>query len=120
MLKLRKLALCVALSSLVCGPVLAGPYAFNARQDAMGGAGVSSANYLSAPFYNPALLALSDDSDQVGLLLPVVGAAVRPDDVGELARGAAGFRTWRASVHRISLSPISTGGPLASTGRGSR
>ena len=80
MLKLRKLALCVALGSLVSGSVLAGPYAFNARQDAMGGAGVSSANYLSAPFYNPALLALSDDSDQVGLLLPVVGAEVFDKD----------------------------------------
>ena len=89
MLNVRKLLLSLALGSCVSGPVLAGPYAFNARQDAMGGAGVSSANYLSAPFYNPALLALSDESDQVGLLLPVIGAELFDED--DLANKADDF-----------------------------
>lgn len=61
-------ALTVAVSS-----AYAGPYAFNARQDAMGGTGVSGANYLAAPFYNPALLTHFDETDDFGVLFPVVG-----------------------------------------------
>jgi hypothetical protein len=41
----RKFAV-VAVSLICAFPVLAAPYAFNARQDAMGGAGVSSAHRL--------------------------------------------------------------------------
>jgi len=69
----KKSLLFVSLAVAV-GSVSAAPYAFNARQDAMGGTGVSGANYLAAPFYNPALLATADESDDFGVLLPVVGA----------------------------------------------
>ena len=68
--------------SLLALPVGATPFAFNARNDAMGGTGVASANYLAAAFYNPALMTRSDASDDVGLLLPVVGAELfDPDDL---------------------------------------
>lgn len=67
----------LALSS---GAVSAAPMAFNARQDAMGGAGVSTANYLSAPFYNPARLAMSEQGDKGGVMLPFVGAEVFDKD----------------------------------------
>jgi hypothetical protein len=70
----RSLSLWVAATlALTSSVATAGSYTFNARQDAMGGAGVSSANYLSAPFYNPARLAMADNDDQAGLLLPVIG-----------------------------------------------
>lgn len=74
----------LSLLTLALGAVgstaMAAPYAFEARQEAMGGTGVSSVRYLSAPLYNPARLAFSQADDQVGVLLPVVGAEVFDQD----------------------------------------
>ena len=64
----------------VSSAAMAVPYAFEARQEAMGGTGVASARYLSAPLYNPARLAFSNADDDVGILLPVVGAEVYDQD----------------------------------------
>ncbi|MEZ7860958.1 MAG: conjugal transfer protein TraF [Aeromonadaceae bacterium] len=64
----------------ISSTAMAAPYAFEARQEAMGGTGVASARYLSAPLYNPARLAFSKADDQVGVLLPVVGAEVFDKD----------------------------------------
>ena len=64
----------------ISSTTMAAPYAFEARQEAMGGTGVSSVRYLSAPLYNPARLAFSKADDQVGVLLPVVGAEVYDKD----------------------------------------
>ena len=64
----------------VSSAAMAVPYAFEARQEAMGGTGVASARYLSAPLYNPARLAFSNADDDVGILLPVVGAEVFDKD----------------------------------------
>ena len=69
------LALCAVSSA-----AMAVPYAFEARQEAMGGTGVASARYLSAPLYNPARLAFAKADDDVGILLPVVGAEVYDKD----------------------------------------
>ena len=81
MLKPRTLSLWIAGAlALSCGAASAAPFTFNARQDAMGGAGVSTANYLSAPFYNPARLAMSAKEDQAGFMLPVIGAEVFDKD----------------------------------------
>ncbi len=54
---------------------LAGSYAVDARASAMGGTGVVSSTYLTAPFYNPALAAIYRRNDNVGLLLPSLGVA---------------------------------------------
>jgi predicted Na+-dependent transporter len=51
----KLLATSIALASL---PATAANYAIEARGDAMGGVGVVSANFLTAPFYNPALVAI--------------------------------------------------------------
>lgn len=64
----------------VSSAAMAVPYAFEARQEAMGGTGVASARYLSAPLYNPARLAFAKADDDVGILLPVVGAEVYDKD----------------------------------------
>ena len=64
----------------VSSAAMAVPYAFEARQEAMGGTGVASARYLSAPPYNPARLAFAKADDDVGILLPVVGAEVYDQD----------------------------------------
>ena len=70
----------VATLALSSNIATASSFTFNARQDAMGGAGVSTANYLSAPFYNPARLAMSDKEDQAGFILPVIGGQLFDED----------------------------------------
>lgn len=51
-----------------------------ARNDAMGGTGVASSNYLAAALANPALMTRHDGSDDVGLILPGVGAQISDPD----------------------------------------
>lgn len=50
------------------------------RGNGMGNTGVTSANYLLAPFYNPALTAVYNGDDDFGLLLPAIGARVSDSD----------------------------------------
>jgi len=52
----------------------------DSRGNGMGNTGVASADYLVAPFYNPALTAHYRDNDDVGLLLPAVGASLKDSD----------------------------------------
>ncbi|MCC4833736.1 conjugal transfer protein TraF [Shewanella sp. 10N.7] len=59
-------------------------HSFDARALAMGGVGVSTADYLTAPFHNPALAANFKENDNVGLLIPSLGAHVNdPSDLIE-------------------------------------
>ncbi len=51
-----------------------------ARNDAMGGTGVASSKYGAAPLVNPALLAKSDATDDVSIILPSVGVMVSDPD----------------------------------------
>ena len=51
-----------------------------ARNDAMGGTGVATANYGSAAFINPALLAKSQPEDDITVILPAVGAQITDKD----------------------------------------
>ena len=46
---------------------------FDGRQDAMGGTGVSGANYKSGALYNPALVAKFNKDDDLAIILPTVG-----------------------------------------------
>lgn len=56
----------------------------DARSVAMGGTGVASANYLTASFYNPALVAHYNQTDDFGVLLPAVGISIHdPDDLNQ-------------------------------------
>ncbi|EPA8368730.1 conjugal transfer protein TraF [Vibrio fluvialis] len=52
----------------------------DARGNAMGNTGVTTSDYLLAPFYNPALTAVYRDRDSVGLLVPALGANIRDSD----------------------------------------
>jgi len=67
-LKLLSLSIMFAASS-----ASAANYAIEARGDAMGGVGVVSANFLTAPFYNPALTAIYRRNDDVGMITPSFG-----------------------------------------------
>jgi len=62
---------------------------FDSRSHAMGGTGVSSADYLTAPFHNPALGARYGESDDVGVLIPSVGAQLSDQD--EMISGLEDF-----------------------------
>ncbi|MEC4726087.1 conjugal transfer protein TraF [Shewanella sp. D64] len=72
-MKLLKVALCCVVLLPSC--VSAGQVYYEARSDAMGGAGVASSNREGAAFINPALLALHGPKfNDFALLLPVLGA----------------------------------------------
>ncbi|MDE1253639.1 conjugal transfer protein TraF [Vibrio aestuarianus] len=59
---------------------VAANYAIEARGDAMGGVGVVSANFLTAPFYNPALVAIYRRNDDFGMILPSMGISYNDED----------------------------------------
>lgn len=72
-MKLLKVVLCCVV--LFPSTVFAGQVYYEARSDAMGGAGVASSNREGAAFINPALLALhAPKFNDFALLLPVLGA----------------------------------------------
>ncbi|EOB4969935.1 conjugal transfer protein TraF [Vibrio fluvialis] len=75
--KIKLLALSVALAA---PSALAANYAVEARGDAMGGVGVVSANYLTAPFYNPAIVAIYRRNDDAGMILPSIGGSYNDPD----------------------------------------
>ncbi|MGC9491389.1 conjugal transfer protein TraF, partial [Vibrio genomosp. F10] len=74
---LRFLTLSIALASASAS---AANYAIEARGDAMGGVGVVSANFLTAPFYNPALTAIYRRNDDVGMIIPSIGLSYSDED----------------------------------------
>ena len=60
---------------------------FDARSYAMGGVGVTTADYVTASFHNPAMAAKHDVRDDFGLLAPVLG--IQFDDPDELFNDAS-------------------------------
>ncbi|MDC5719443.1 conjugal transfer protein TraF [Vibrio europaeus] len=68
--KIKLLTLSIALAA---SSASAANYAIEARGDAMGGVGVVSATFLTAPFYNPALTAIYRRNDDYGMITPSFG-----------------------------------------------
>lgn len=79
----------VAILTMASLLATAGVQSFDSRSHAMGGTGVSSADYLTAPFHNPALGARYNESDDIGVLIPSVGAQVF--DQNEMVSGLEDF-----------------------------
>ncbi|MDC0612643.1 conjugal transfer protein TraF, partial [Vibrio sp.] len=78
---MNKLSIIVVSVSLgIVLPVNAANWVSDARGGGMGNTGVTSADYLLAPFYNPALVSVYRNSDDFGLLLPAVNINVRDQD----------------------------------------
>lgn len=77
--QLSKISLAVGSIILAC-TAQAATVSPDGRGNGMGNAGVTSADYVLAPFYNPALAAVYRDSDDFGLLVPAIGATVRDTD----------------------------------------
>lgn len=72
-MKLQKRYITAAI--LCCGTANAANYTIEARSDGMGGVGTVAGNYLSAPFFNPALSAIYRRNDDAGMLLPSFGGS---------------------------------------------
>ena len=68
------------ISSLTALNVNAASEVADARGNAMGNTGVASADYLTAPFYNPALTANYEDEDDFGVFLALEVSANDEDD----------------------------------------
>lgn len=68
----------------------------DSRSYAMGGTGVSNANYLTSSLHNPALAARYSDKDDLGFLLPTfsVQAHDNGDLVSEIENFADAFDIW--------------------------
>lgn len=79
-MKLTPLALSVFALTSVVNHANAASYSIDARGDGMGGVGVVGANYLTAPFYNPALAAVYRRNDDAGMLLPSIGLSYDDQD----------------------------------------
>lgn len=71
------IGLALAFTSLASS---AATYAPDGRSNAMGNVGVATADYLAAPLYNPALVAVFHESDDIGILLPAIGVNVKDAD----------------------------------------
>ncbi|MGF1909231.1 conjugal transfer protein TraF [Vibrio kasasachensis] len=78
-MKRTTLAVACALGAFSASSMAASHVA-DARSNAMGNTGVVSADYLLAPFHNPALGALHRDNDDVGILIPAIGINVHDKD----------------------------------------
>ena len=80
----KKLSVLAVLVGSSFGVAHAGSQTFDARAMGMGGVGVSTADYLSAAFHNPALVSRYGDDDDIGILLPYVGISAQdPDNIVE-------------------------------------
>lgn len=66
--------------ALLASNVSAATKVADARGNAMGNTGVASADYLTSPFYNPALGTSFKDNDDFGLLLPAIGVDANDSD----------------------------------------
>lgn len=79
-IKTKLLALSVVSALSFSSVTLAANQSFDSRSYGMGGIGVSTADYLTAAFHNPALGARFDESDDVAVLIPAVGAQINDSE----------------------------------------
>lgn len=77
------LAVAVGAALLGTGTALAAPFnSVDPRSMGMGGAGVAVANTATAPFFNPSLLAITNEKDDFAFELPMAGVrAYDPEDL---------------------------------------
>ncbi|MCX8956981.1 conjugal transfer protein TraF [Erwinia psidii] len=77
--KMMKHSIVLALMA-AAGPAIGATAWSEARNDAMGGTGVASSGWAGAALVNPALMTRHAASDDVGIILPGVGAKVSDPD----------------------------------------
>jgi len=100
----KKTILALSISSvLFASNINAANQVADARGNAMGNTGVASADYLTSPFYNPALGASFKDNDDFGLLLPAVGATL--NDTDDTINTIDDLQSFYDNLDQSSLSP---------------
>lgn len=107
----------IAVSFLVAGQAGAANGWTEARNDAMGGTGVASANYGSGVLINPALLAKSKPDDNVTVILPTIGAQISDEDNlrDKIDDISDDVNNYRHSLDNINLfDPLVTGQQVSS------
>lgn len=77
---MNKNGISLALITLFTSTVSANSAIPDGRTGAMGNVGTATADYLAAPLFNPALVAVFDKSDDVGILLPGIGVNFNDQD----------------------------------------
>ncbi|HDZ9462098.1 TPA: conjugal transfer protein TraF [Vibrio cholerae] len=75
-----KSTLAVVIAMAFSSSALASNLLMDARGAGMGNTGVSTADYLLAPYYNPALTAVYRKNDSFGILLPSIGLRAEDKD----------------------------------------
>ncbi|HIH0852683.1 TPA: conjugal transfer protein TraF [Vibrio cholerae] len=75
-----KSSLAVVISMAFSSSAFASNLLMDARGAGMGNTGVSTADYLLAPYYNPALTAVYRKNDSFGILLPSIGLRAEDKD----------------------------------------
>ncbi len=75
---MKKIISTLAISALLASNAQA--FSFDSRSFGMGGIGVTTSKYYTAPFHNPALGAKFDESDDFGLLFPSLGVSFQDKD----------------------------------------
>ncbi|EGR3918932.1 conjugal transfer protein TraF [Vibrio cholerae] len=75
-----KSTLAVVMAMAFSSSVFASNLLMDARGAGMGNTGVSTADYLLAPYYNPALTAVYRKNDSFGILLPSIGLRAEDKD----------------------------------------
>ncbi len=78
MTRFSKLSLLIGLT-LSSISVHSATFSADGRSNGMGNIGVATADYLAAPFYNPALVGVYNESDDAAILIPAV--AINASDV---------------------------------------
>ena len=98
----------VAVSFFVAGQAGAANGWTEARNDAMGGTGVASANYGSGVLINPALLAKAKPDDDVTLIAPTIGAQISDkDDLrSKIDDISDDINTYRRVLRTINLADL--------------
>ena len=107
----------IAVSFLVAGQAGAANGWTEARNDAMGGTGIASANYGSGVLINPALLAKSKPDDNVTVILPTIGAQISDEDNlrDKIDDISDDVNNYRHSLDNINLfDPLVTGQKVSS------
>ena len=99
----------VAVSFFVAGQAGAANGWTEARNDAMGGTGVASANYGSGVIINPALLAKAKPDDGITLIAPTIGAQISDkDDLrSKIDDISDEVNNYRRVISTLNLSQIS-------------
>ncbi|WP_438437050.1 conjugal transfer protein TraF [Kluyvera sichuanensis] len=99
----------VAVSFFVAGQAGAANGWTEARNDAMGGTGVASANYGSGVLINPALLAKAKPDDGITLIAPTIGAQISDkDDLrSKIDDISDEVNNYRRVISTLNLSQIS-------------